>query len=239
MKRRKTGNLLLAVCIAAAVLAGAFLLGGDAPSRQPEASGPVLTAPAHTPDEPDAPAPEAGAPVQTETNAPDKPDAPGQPDAAQPAPLDEVPAGAEPETGGTCTVSISCAAILSHMDRLAPEKAGLVPADGCLLGSTEVSFSPGESVFDVLQRVCRAQGIHLEFTNTPLYGSAYIEGIGNLYEFDCGEQSGWMYRVNGWFPGYGCSRYGVKDGDVIAWLFTCDYGADVGAGGVAGEDAAA
>ena len=49
MKRRKIGNLLLAVCIAAAVLAGAFLLGGDAPSRKPEASGPVQTAPAHTP----------------------------------------------------------------------------------------------------------------------------------------------------------------------------------------------
>ena len=43
----------------------------------------------------------------------------------------------------------------------------------------------------------------------------YIEGINNLYEFDCGEQSGWMYSVNGWFPNYGCSRYQLKDGDVV------------------------
>ena len=35
--------------------------------------------------------------------------------------------------------------------------------------------------------------IHMEFENTPLYNSAYVEDIANLYEFDCGELSGWMY----------------------------------------------
>ncbi len=82
--------------------------------------------------------------------------------------------------------------------------------------------------FDVLARVCREQHIHMEYTNTPIYNSAYIEGIGNLYEFDCGAGSGWMYRVNGWFPNYGSSRYAVKDGDVIEWLYTCDLGRDIG-----------
>ena len=33
-----------------------------------------------------------------------------------------------------------------------------------------------------------------------MYNSYYVEGIGNLYEFDCGSESGWMYKVNGWFP---------------------------------------
>ncbi len=40
-----------------------------------------------------------------------------------------------------------------------------------------------------------------------------------------------MYKVNGWFPNYGCSRYQVEDGDVICWVYwvyTCDLGADVG-----------
>lgn len=76
----------------------------------------------------------------------------------------------------------------------------------------------------MLQRVCRDNGIHMEFSNTPMYNSAYIEGIGNLYEFDCGEQSGWMYAVNGWYPNYGCSRYALKDGDTVTWVYTCDYG---------------
>ena len=70
--------------------------------------------------------------------------------------------------------------------------------------------------------------IHMEFVNTPIYNSAYIEGIANLYEFDCGELSGWMYKVNGWFPNYGCSRYQLKDGDRVECVYSCDLGADVG-----------
>lgn len=33
-----------------------------------------------------------------------------------------------------------------------------------------------------------------------------------------------MYNVNGWYPNYGCSRYQVKDGDVVEWRYTCDLG---------------
>lgn len=128
----------------------------------------------------------------------------------------------------TCTLSISCAAILDHMDRLDPEKAELVPEDGWILPAVTVTFYEGESVFNVLQRACKQQGIHMEFEHTPMYNSAYIEGIQNLYEFDCGELSGWMYKVNEWFPNYGCSRYQLQDGDVICWEYTCDLGADIG-----------
>ena len=128
----------------------------------------------------------------------------------------------------TCTISISCATILDHMDWLEPEKVELVPEDGWILEPTEVTFYEGESVFNVLQRTCKQEGIHMEFENTPMYNSAYIEGIHNLYEFDCGELSGWMYKVNEWFPNYGCSRYQLRDGDVICWEYTCDLGVDVG-----------
>lgn len=128
----------------------------------------------------------------------------------------------------TCTISISCATILDNMKYCDPEKRELVPEDGWILQPTEVTFIEGESVFNVLQRVCKQQKIHMEFMNTPIYNSAYIEGIANLYEFDVGELSGWMYKVNEWFPNYGCSRYQLKDGDVICWVYTCDLGADVG-----------
>lgn len=128
----------------------------------------------------------------------------------------------------TCTISISCATILDHMDWLDPEKAELVPEDGWILEPMQVTFYEGESVFNVLQRTCKQQNIHMEFENTPMYNSAYIEGLHNLYEFDCGELSGWMYKVNEWFPNYGCSRYQLQDGDVICWEYTCDLGIDVG-----------
>ena len=116
------------------------------------------------------------------------------------------------------------------MDLCDPVKVDLVPADGWILQPITVTFYEGESVFNVLQRVCKQQTIHMEFENTPIYNSAYIEGINNLYEFDVGELSGWMYKVNEWFPNYGCSRYALKDGDVICWVYTCDLGNDVGGG---------
>ena len=128
-----------------------------------------------------------------------------------------------------CTVTIECTTVLAHMDDLSPGKAEIVPADGVLLPETVVAFSEGDTVFDVLQQVCRAQGIHMESTWTPAYNSAYIEGIGNLYEFDCGELSGWMYSVNGVWPDYGCSGYTLHDGDTVVWSYTCDLGRDVGA----------
>lgn len=128
----------------------------------------------------------------------------------------------------TCTISISCAVLLNNADLLPEEKCELVPASGCILAPTAVTFSEGESVFDVLKRTLAKYGIHMEFVDTPAYNSAYIEGIGNIYEFDAGALSGWMYRVNGSFPNYGCSRYILQKGDVIEWLYTCDLGADIG-----------
>lgn len=128
----------------------------------------------------------------------------------------------------TCTLSVRCDTILDNIDWLDPEKVELVPEDGVIFPATDVTFYEGESVFNVLHREMKRNKIHMEFKNTPMYNSAYIEGINNLYEFDCGELSGWMYKVNGWFPNYGCSRYQLKDGDVVEWVYTCDLGVDVG-----------
>ena len=163
----------------------------------------------------------------------------GTPQNDAPAPSGgEDPSGAENGGGASdapaecaapsCTVSVSCAAILENLDRLDAEKTDLVPTDGVLLAPTAAEFTAGESAFDLLKRVCRENKIHMEFSETPLYQSAYVEGIGNLYEFDCGEGSGWMYRVNGEFPNVGCSRYVLADGDTVEWVYTCDFGADVG-----------
>ena len=130
----------------------------------------------------------------------------------------------------TCTFSIECSTILNNLDMLDPDKLECVPSNGVILAKTTVTFYEGESVFDVLQRVCKDNGIHLESEWTPIYNSAYVEGIHNLYEFDCGALSGWMYKVNGWYPNYGCSRYQLKEGDVVEWRYTCDLGNDVGGG---------
>ena len=144
-------------------------------------------------------------------------------------PSETQPEETEPPAKNTCTISIRCDTILSNMDNLAPGKAEFVPGDGFILYPVTVEFEEGETVFDVLARVCNTYGIQIEYSWTPMYDSYYIEGIGHLYEFDCGSESGWMYKVNGWFPNYGCSAYTLKDGDSIAWCYTCNgLGADIG-----------
>ncbi len=142
------------------------------------------------------------------------------------------PENQEVDKGKTlsCTFSIECSTIFNNLDMLEPDKLEMLPSGGVILSKTTVSFYEGESVFDVLQRLCREKGIHMESAWTPIYNSAYIEGIHNLYEFDCGSLSGWMYRVNGWYPNYGCSRYQLKDGDKVEWRYTCDLGSDIGGG---------
>lgn len=134
-----------------------------------------------------------------------------------------------------CSFSISCATVLDNMDILDKSKKEIIPDDGWILKPVTVTFNEGESVFDVLKQVCKENRIQLEFSMTPIYNSAYIEGINNLYEFDCGSLSGWMYEVNDWFPNYGCSRYEVKNGDVIEWQYTCSLGADIGGNYSVGE----
>ena len=166
---------------------------------------------------------------QVYTNGKDKyntdPVPPGKPQPVEPE-NQEVNKG----TSYTCTFSIECSTILNNLDMLDPDKLEMVPSGGVILSKTTVTFYEGESVFDVLQRLCKEKGIHMEAEWTPIYNSAYVEGIHNLYEFDCGALSGWMYKVNGWYPNYGSSRYQLKDGDVVEWRFTCDLGNDIGGG---------
>jgi hypothetical protein len=130
----------------------------------------------------------------------------------------------------SCTIYIECGKLLEgdNINKLDKNKVGIVPKNGVILSKRKVTFSEGESVFDVLKRETKANKIHMEFVNTPVYNSAYIEGIANLYEFDAGNLSGWVYSVNDWFPNYGSSRYQLEDGDEIEWHYTLDLGRDFG-----------
>jgi Na+-transporting methylmalonyl-CoA/oxaloacetate decarboxylase gamma subunit len=146
----------------------------------------------------------------------------------------EMPKPVEPEnansigTAHTCTLSVVCTTILDNLDRFDANKLEVLPKDGVIFPATVVTFYQGESVFNVLQRETKKAAIHMEFTAAPVYHSNYIEGIGNIYELDCGELSGWVYKVNGFVPNYGCSRYQLQDGDIIEFVYTCNLGRDVG-----------
>lgn len=146
---------------------------------------------------------------------------------SEPAPQETKAVTSDEGNKLTCTISIRCDTILDNIDLLKKGKESIIPKDGTILAVTSVRFSEGESVFDVLKRITTEKRIHMEAEYTPIYNSAYIEGIANIYEFDCGGLSGWRYKVNDVLEGYGCSSYVLKDGDKIEWVYTCDLGADV------------
>lgn len=131
------------------------------------------------------------------------------------------------ETKNQCTIAIDCKTILNNTEKLNTAKKNFVPSDGVILATTTVTFNEGDTVFDVLKKVTKENGIQMEFEESPMYGSVYVEGIANLYEFDCGDLSGWEYCVNDWYPNYGCSNYVLENGDVILWRFTCNLGKDL------------
>lgn len=123
----------------------------------------------------------------------------------------------------TCTLEIECKTVLENMDKLNKDKAEVIPEDGVILSEEEFGFSDGESVYDVLRRVCTEKKIHLDASVTPGFNTAYVKGINNLYEFDCGEASGWTYSVNGKSPSFGCSDYTLTQGDKIVFHYICEF----------------
>lgn len=175
--------------------------------------------------------PEPSAQVPDETEPPEA-TPPGKAETAAPAvtPTATPAATQTPAvqlTAETCTVSIICTTALQS-DQLPDAVRAVLPGNGQMLGTISVELEAGDTVWTVLQRVTRAHGIALEAQWTPAYNSAYVQGIGHLYEFDCGQGSGWMYSVNGVFPNTGCSSYTLHAGDAVRWQYTCDYGHDIG-----------
>lgn len=129
-----------------------------------------------------------------------------------------------------CTVTIRCNTILDNIKDLREGLEKYVPEDGEILEPVKIELKEGDRAFDIIKRATRIYNIQMEFRDDPMYSGAYIEGINHLYEYDCGSGSGsgWMYKVNGWFPNYGCSQYKMKDGDEMVWCYTCNIGRDVG-----------
>ena len=122
-----------------------------------------------------------------------------------------------------CTIIVSCENVLNNMDKLNEQKRSIIPSNGIILSKKDVQFNDGEMAFDVLKNTLKREKIHMEFEETPGLNSVYIEGINNLYEFDCGNESGWSYVINDKGVDVGCSEYMVKDDDVIKFYYVCSW----------------
>lgn len=130
------------------------------------------------------------------------------------------PPGNNSVTGDdTVHFTISCE---NALDKASPEILSLLPSDGIIFDG-EVSFEGEITVFELLCRICKENNIRIEYSYSPAFDSYYIEGISDLYEFDCGESSGWLYKVDDKSPNYGCSAYILKGGEQVEFIYTIDY----------------
>lgn len=103
---------------------------------------------------------------------------------------------------------------------------GSTPAGGIILDRCAIPFTEGESVFDVLVAAARKYEIQVDHQGGS-GDSAYIRGIQYLYEYDYGDLSGWVYRVNGKTPSVGCGAYVLQPNDEIRWDYTMKLGEDL------------
>lgn len=120
---------------------------------------------------------------------------------------------------GQVTMSIRCDTVAEAL----PPTSSM--ADGVVLPETIFDLAQGETVYDLLVEAARTCTLQMESEGSG--GMIYVSGIENLYEYDYGDLSGWMYQVNGDTPSVGCAEYALSPGDVIVWRYTCDLGHDL------------
>ena len=127
----------------------------------------------------------------------------------------------KPNAVGSVRMTIRCDTIRSH----AAENE-FIPADGVILPMTEFKIDAGETAYDILTQAARRYNIRLDSTGSA-FAMLYVKGIQYIYEYEHGEQSGWMYYVNGIAPSVNAAEYVLSDGDVIQWMYSLDIGQDL------------
>lgn len=129
-------------------------------------------------------------------------------------------------TKKTCTIEINCN-LLVGKDLSGTGLETLVPANGEILKTTEVTFSEGETVYDVTLQVTKTLKIHMASEGSQAMGNLYIAAISNIYEKAYNSKSGWVYLMNGVQPGLGSSKTELQDGDKLVWAYSLDNGNDL------------
>ncbi len=123
----------------------------------------------------------------------------------------------------SCTIEIRCDNATARKDTITnPGIRDAIPDDGTILEVTTYTGNEGFTVYDVLAAVTAAHNPVI-----PIVANAdrsYVSSINNLSEKNVGPTSGWTYRVNGVLPMMAANQYTVKDGDVIRWIYVCQWG---------------
>ncbi len=86
-----------------------------------------------------------------------------------------------------------------------------------ILKETEYTFDGEVDAFTALTEIIVENNIPF------VHNGGYVTGIGGLHAMDAGENSGWMFQVNGELASVGAQDYIIQDGDALVWFYTADY----------------
>ncbi|MBE7046718.1 MAG: DUF4430 domain-containing protein [Ruminococcaceae bacterium] len=95
--------------------------------------------------------------------------------------------------------------------------------DGRLLDMYKVEITPGDKVVDVVKKAFQQNNI-----SATGFEDNYVTEIGGVEALESSMYSGWMLTINDWFTNYGVGEFYVKENDVIAFVYSNEFGSDVG-----------
>lgn len=99
--------------------------------------------------------------------------------------------------------------------------------------STSVSAAKGATVAELLKKAFSKAGITAEGLDSGYIKSVTYDGK-TLAEYDKGDNSGWMYKVNGKTPSKSILSYQLKSGDAVTLYYTEDWTKEDSASSVSG-----
>lgn len=99
--------------------------------------------------------------------------------------------------------------------------------DGIILNTREVKVPAGSMAIDALEKALQDGKIEYK-TNSGDYGK-YLTAVNGLGEMSGGQESGWVFCLNGDYANVGAGAAVVKDGDRLEMHYSMKgYGTDVG-----------
>lgn len=125
----------------------------------------------------------------------------------------------QPQKQNTISLSITCKNAINNGILENPNYAGILPENGVIFSSDAVKIESGDTVMQVVKSTLKANKIVYQIGS-----DGYIKSISGLGEFDCGAQSGWLYKVNGVMPSVSTRYYSLKPGDRVELIYTCKQG---------------
>ena len=120
-------------------------------------------------------------------------------------------------------IQIRCDEVAEAPEMLTdPALAEYIPEDGIALARLKYIAKEGDSVLQILEKICKNNNIEVKKTEDGL-----IEAIGYLKNGDCGEGSCWVYTVDGKLMSDNPAYCKVKGGEEIVWAFTLNGGSKI------------